>query len=892
MRFQLLGPVEVWAGTERVPAGPPRQVAVLAALLVDAERVVPVEVLVDRVWGADAPDHARRTIQSYVARLRGILGDVLVPEAGGYVLRAGEVDVHRFTALVARAGGRVEVLGEALELWRGEPLGGIDGEWAEQTRERWRRQYLDAVLDWAPLALAAGVPVIDRLTAVVDRYPLVEPAAAWLIRALHAAGRTADALERYTRTARLLAGELGAEPGPELREAQREVLSGTVAPEPPTRVRPPAGPAMLPADVPGFVGRTEVLRRLDDLLDVCGAVAALSGTAGVGKTSLAVHWAHAVAERFPDGQLYANLRGFDPAAAPLDPDAVLRQFLTVLGVERPPTGSDALTAAYRGRLEGRRMLVLLDNAADAAQVRPLLPAAPGCVTVVTSRNQLAGLTAAGGPAPMVVDPMDAAEAWALLAERLGADRLAAEPDAVRELVERCGRLPLALVVVAARAALRPYPRLAVLAAELREDADRLAALSSPDDPHTDLRAVLGCSERALSPAAGRLFRLLGQHCGPDFSAPAARSLAGGDIRRPLAELVRASLLAEPRHGRYVMHDLVRAYAAEHPADGAALERLLDHYVHSASAATERLGHAPELREILDRPTLPGVTPERPADRDAALAWFDAEHRVLITATTLAGFDRYVCELTMSLNGYMSFRGRRPELVVAAGHALAAARRLGDRVLQGRAYRLLAVGYNGVGRLDEAVEMIRHAIDVEAGTGDLRGRAANHLTLANLLSAQGEHREAAAECLRARDLQVTLGDPVWAAASLSSHGWYLILAGDYEPALAACREVLPVFRELNNLLGECATLDTLGYAAHHLGRYAEAVDHYKQSLALAVTLGDDSGHAVVLDHLGDTYAAMGAAGPAAEAWREAATELEQLGRRDAERIRAKLAAARG
>ncbi|HET6211999.1 MAG TPA: BTAD domain-containing putative transcriptional regulator, partial [Micromonosporaceae bacterium] len=489
MDFRLLGSVEVLASGQPVEVGPPQRCTVLAALAVDAGRPVTVETLIDRVWG-DQPSHrVRRGLQAHVTRIRRLLEHAgageetptrLVRRAGGYALDVDpdRVDLHRFRRLLDQARHRacadverVTLLRDALGLWRGEPLGGLAGQWAVRTRQGWRQQHLDAVLAWARAELAVGNPaaVIGALTDLVGEHPLLEPLIAVLMRALYAAGHSAQALDLSTVTRQRLVQELGAEPGSELRQVQHGILRDDLdrhdMPPPPAvpAVAASVAPAQLPQDVPGFAGRQAALAQLDALLPAAGepantvVISAVSGTAGVGKTALAVYWAHQVRRRFPDGQLYVNLRGFDPSGSVMEPVEAVRGFLDALGVapQRIPAGIDAQTALYRSLLAERRMLLVLDNACDAAQVRPLLPGAAGCLVLVTSRNRMSGLVATDGAHPLSLDLLTAAEARQLLARRLGADRIANEPRAVEEIIERCARLPLALTVVAARAATHP-----------------------------------------------------------------------------------------------------------------------------------------------------------------------------------------------------------------------------------------------------------------------------------------------------------------------------------------------------------------------------------------------------------------------------------------------------
>jgi DNA-binding SARP family transcriptional activator len=708
----LLGPLRVSVAGRPVelPAG--RLPALLAVLALAAGRPVSVDRLATAVWGEDLSVDARANVQSNVRRLRRLLGAELVAtRGGGYALEVepDRVDALRFVRLLdlaAAAPDRAtqrDRLVEALGLWRGTPFDGVRSDWLEQTQAPWlQERYLAGLERRIDLDLADGsaVDLAAELGELTGRHPLRESLWVRLLVALTRAGRPAEALERYEAIRTRLAEELGTDPGPELRQAHADLLAG----------RPPAAassapqahqvvPRQLPADTDAFTGREAALKALDGLLadpDAPAprplAIAAIAGTAGIGKTALAVHWAHRVADRFPDGHLYVNLRGFDPSGSPMEPAEAIRGFLDALQVPAPqvPVGLDAQAGLYRSLLAGRRMLVLLDNARDADQVVPLLPGAPGCLVLVTSRDQLAGLVAAGAQ-PLALDLLGRDEAVRLLARRLGHDRVTAEPDATGELVGRCAGLPLALAIVAARAATHPEFPLAALAGQLREARDGLDGFDGGDTA-TDVRAVFSWSYHRLGAPAARLFRLLGLHPGPDTGAGAAASLAGVPVARAralLAELARAHLVGEHAPGRYALHDLLRAYAAElaHAGDSggdrrAAIHRLLDHYLHTARDADLLL--YPHGEPVTPAAPQPGVTPERLSGRDQAMAWFTAEHPVLLAAmeqATRAGFHQHTCQLAWTLDVFLHRRGHWHDRAATQRAALEAARRLGDRGAQ-------------------------------------------------------------------------------------------------------------------------------------------------------------------------------------------------------------------
>ena len=633
-----------------VPVQKGKQRALLAALLLNAGRAVSLDELAEALWGPDPPPSARVTIQNYVMRLRKALGDTGTSRIGtlpsGYAIQAdaSELDVARFEDLLcaARAAARerrwrdaADQARSAVSLWRGDPLADVGSELlADREVPRlaeMRLQALETRID-ADLHLGCHADVITELRRLVARDPLRERLHAQLMLALYRDGRQAEALAAYQRARQVLVEELGAEPGTGLRDMHQQVLTGDpalafVPPVPgpasassaaPPAARPaPAGlPRELPAAVPHFTGRAGALAVLTELLDrpefsATVVISAINGTAGVGKTALAVHWAHQVSQRFPDGQLYVNLRGYDPSGAPLLSADAVRGFLDALGVPAAqiPAAPQAQAGLYRSLLSGRRMLILLDNARDVAQVRPLLPGSAGCLVLVTSRSQLTGLVAADGARVLTVDVLTDAEALALLGRRLGPERVAAEPAAAAELIMLCARLPLALNIAAARAAARPKHSLAAVAAALRGERGRLDAFDTGDHA-SSARTVFSWSYRSLSQPAARMFRLLGLHPGPDITEAAAASLAGvaaEAAHRSLAELTAAHLVTEQVPGRFSFHDLLRAYAAEQlgssdspPERHAALGRMLDYYLHTAQAAVRSRGLALLLRGRVSR----------------------------------------------------------------------------------------------------------------------------------------------------------------------------------------------------------------------------------------------------------------------------------------------------
>ena len=558
-------------------------------------------------------------------------------------------------------------------------------------------------------------------------------------------------------------------------------------------------------------------------------IAVVSGTAGVGKTTLAVHWAHAAAERCPDGQLYANLRGFGPQVA-AEPAEVLRGFLEALGVagERVPAALDERAALYRSLLTGRRMLVVLDNARDAGQVRPLLPGTGPAVVLITSRNRLSGLAVTATAQLLSLQVMTTDDAAELLALRLGRRRVGAEPEAVATVISRCARLPLALAIAAARAASEPDQPLTALAAELRGTEDVLGVLGV-DDGAADLRTVFSWSYRTINPAAARLFRLLAVHPGPDFTVPAAASLAAitrAEAHDRLVELVRASLISEHTPGRYQSHDLLRSYATElarrtdtDEARRSALARTLGHYLHSAHAANVLLG--PQLIDPPDLPAPPDATaPEEPPDYDRAWAWLCAEQDVLLAATRLsaaAGFDRHTWHLTSTLETFLQRLGRWQEQAEICELALTATRRLGDQAALAAALRMSSRLYARLGQWDHAYSLAQEGLHLYEQLQDRTGAALTHLHLGLIHEQRAEYRDAGRHALTAHDLYAQVGDPTGQALALNCLGWAHACLHEYAAALEFCERALQPLQEAGDRDSEAGTWDSIGFAQHHLGR---------------------------------------------------------------------------
>ncbi len=960
-RFGVLGPLRAWRGESAVDLGPVQQRVVLAVLLLQAGHPISRQRLIGAVWGDVPPARSVNLIQRHVSRLRRVLGTGealdapcrLVWTDAGYLLTVpgGAVDLTVFhqelaRARAARAAGDLReaaaALHAALGLWRGPVCEGLSSPFLDAQRDRLAETRISVIEERADLDLALGqhADLIAELRDLVADHPLRERLHGLLMLALYRAGRQADALAAYLDARRLLREDLGVEPAEPLQHLHQQILAADPAL---AAVAGPAGPAaaaddaaarngaalrggvarlddagardgrgtlpgrplpaQLPHRIPDFTGRDAELGRLDALVtrDDPGAaivITVITGTAGVGKTALAVHWAHRIGDRYPDGQLYVNLRGFDPTGTAVAPAEAIRGFLDAFGVTPPqiPLSLQAQAALYRSLLAGRRVLILLDNAAEEDQIRPLLPGSPGCLVIVTSRNELRGLIVTEGAHPVDLDLMSTAEARQLLSRRAGESRVLAELPAADDIIALCARLPLALMLVAARAAAHPGFRLAALAAELRDAGGSLDAFSGQDQA-TNVRAVFAWSYLRLSTPARRLFRLLGLHYGPDIGTPAVASLAGmarEQIRPALAELARAHLVTERVPGRFAFHDLLRAYAAElagaHDSDDyrrAARRRMLDHYLYSAYRADELLS------QFRDRPfTLAGaeagVVPERPADQKQALAWFESEHAVLVTALRQAtGFDVHTWQLAWALKPYFGYQGHWRDWRSTQRAAVDAARRLSNQPAEALSLRLLGAAFLSLGHYDEAHVHLRHALGLFRELGDETGQAETTLQFAALLERQARYPEALDYTRQALDLFRAAGHHAGEARALNAEGWFCAQLGDYARALTCCQQALDLQREAGDVAGQAETSDSLGYTYRLLGHGSESVICYQQAIDLFNECGDRYNEADSLVSLGDAHQAFGDAHAAQFAWQCALAILDQIGHPDADRVRARM-----
>ncbi|HET7245729.1 MAG TPA: tetratricopeptide repeat protein [Streptosporangiaceae bacterium] len=648
--------------------------------------------------------------------------------------------------------------------------------------------------------------------------------------------------------------------------------------------------AYLPATLPVFVGRHDQLATLSRVLQQPGGTAvitAIGGTAGVGKTALAVHWAHQVAGEFPDGQLYVNLRGFDPSGTPVTPEDAVRVLLDALGMpaEQRPQTVEAQLGLYRSLLAGKRMLVLLDNARDAAQVRPLLPGAPTCRVIVTSRNLLTGLVATAGARPLPLDVLTDREASQLLEQRLGADRLAAHPDAAAQIIASCAHLPLALSVIAARAAMRPHLDLREIAAELAARPP-LDALRDDSDPAADIRAAFSWSYRQLDPEAARAFRLAGLHPGPDLEryAVAALSATTADQEgQSLGTLAHASMIQSAGPARYGMHDLLRGYARElAAADGAqaqrqALTRLFDYYLYAAAAAMDTLVPSERHR----RPRVPAPDSPIPAlaSEAEARAWLDAERANLVAVTAHMadeGWPGHAIRLATTLYRYLDTGGHFADAVAVHSRARHAARGIGDQVAEAHALHNLGAVDLRLGRYPQGAASMGQALDLLRATGDRPGqaRALANLGLAALL--QGHSRQAVGHFTESLALYRETGDRTGQARALGNLGFAALRQGRYGQAARDLGESLALCRETGDRGGEARALANLGEVALRQDRYQEAARHLYEALALLREVGDQASEADTLASLGVINLRQGRFTQAAEHLQQALALLREAG----------------
>ncbi len=868
MQVGVLGPLEVSVGDLALDAGPPKQQCVLAVLALEANRVVGVNALLDRLWEEDPPEQARNVVQTYVARWRrtfsraGLDGARLLRfGSGGYRLAVEreQVDLFRLRALEEQAQREpdphraAELLRDAVGLWRGTPLSGIEGGWAERTRHALEQQLLATRRRLVEVELGLGrhADLVAELSELAAAFPLDEALAGLWMRALYGSGRQAEALGVFRALRERLVDEVGDEPGPELQRLHEQVLRR--APElagsaPPVAVRPSwVARDDLPAEPGDFTGRAGELSRITAAARSGGervTVLAVDGMAGAGKTALALRAARLLTPECPDGRLFLDLFGHTPGVEPLPPADALDTLLRAAGAsaDQIPDGTPARAAAWRARLAGKRVLLVLDNAATADQVRPLLPGAPGCVVLVTSRTRLAGLAEAQALSLPTLPPAEAVDLFG----RVAGPAAAADPGTVSEVVGLCGHLPLAVTLAAARLRHRPTWTVADLRDRLRDQARRLGELRAGDRA---LAPAFETSYRALPDPLRRTFRLLGLLPGPDVDADAVAALAGlPTVEVELEQLLDVHLLEEPAAGRYRLHDLLRRFAIdtlardEPAADRErAADRLLDHYAERAEAASSDYGAA--SAGWLDR-SLP----------DLLAAVVDAERR---------GRDEHVGRIAAALFEHLENRSRYAEGERLFDAAVRAARRRGDRAAEAVALRGLGVMLWRRGRFQAAQERLEAALDASRAAGDPGSEAMALYHLGGLAVQAARPGDAVWRYRTTLRLQRDLGDDRRLGNTLNNLGVAHAASGDHEAAARCLREALELRRRVGDVRGELATLSNLADARLAGGDPEAAREELLAVVALARRVGDTRAEAAAHVDLGAVALAAGDADAAPE-----------------------------
>ncbi|GHH37790.1 AfsR/SARP family transcriptional regulator [Lentzea cavernae] len=834
--YRVLGPLEVLLDGEPVPVPGGRCHVLLATLLLRPNRLVPVDELVDHVWDGDPPtaDRAHKTLQMVVRRLRVALGeaDCVRTLPGGYqaVVDPEQLDLLRFRSLAASGD-----FGAASALWRGPVLGNVPSERLHRDDVPRLADERLAVLERridADLGHGLSGELVAELRSLVSEHPLRESFWRHLMLALYRSGCQAEALRAYEDVRGHLADELGVDPCPALRELHQRILRADVAHG--TR---PQVPRQLPGAAGNFVGRHEEL----GLLDEPAGVTVVHGVGGIGKTTLVLHWARAVRDEFPDGDLYVNLRGFDPDGQPVDPATAAETLLVGLGVDEVPAGAEARFALLRTTLAGRRVLLVLDNAAASRQVVPLLPGAPGVRVVVTSRNQLRSLVSRHGATSIGLRQLGFEHARSLLAAVLGEDRLDAEPEPARQIVHRCAGLPLALRVFAERVSRFPDTSLAEFVAEL--ESARLDALSDFDD--VDVRAVFSWSYRALDEESARMFRLLSVHPGADFDVSAAAALAGRSVSEThvlLERLVADGLVQTRWLGRYCLHDLLRAYAAELCGDDeAAALRLTEWYVHTLENATA--SQCGELRMRAGE-VVSGVVPQEFSSSSDALSWRRQEWdnlKSLLFAALARDWQRPARLIAVHLHDYAVEQPARLAEAVEVLDAVAGSGPAREQVV----VRLGLVSlHERAGRLDDALPACEEALRLASEAGEAHAEAAALIAMSGLHRELGRVDEAFSCVLRG--LEIAAGVESLECAAHTAHALLLHASGRATEALAAIASAEELAVDVHL---ELQVRDLRAAVLVSLGRHAEAVPELQSLVKAVERLGDATRTADLLERLG-------------------------------------------
>lgn len=847
--FRALGDLEVRTDNRPVDLGSPRQRCVLVVLILDVNQVVSIDQIVERVWGDLPRTDVRGSIYSYVSRLRRVLApasEVCIDRrSGGYVLRTDRelVDVHLFRDLVQKAARTADpertlaLYEQALDLWRGEPFARLDSSWLDVVRDNLAGERLAVQLERFDLQLArgGGAQVLDELTNLVHQHPLVERLSGQLMRALHSVGRRTEALRRFQRLRSTLAEELGVGPDTETQHIHQAILRDERDLAAAVKVSRASG---LPRAVPDFAGRTAEIERLVSVAGQAAqgrsvVIAAINGMAGIGKTALVLHVAHRLSGRFPDGQVFINLHGHTPNVAPINPAAALDDLLRQLGVaaQEIPDGLDARAARWRAAIAGRRLIVVVDDAASTDQIRPLLPGSPGALVLVTSRRRLAGLDAARTLSLDTLVPADAHRLFALIA----GDSAAAEPEQAGEVVRLCGRLPLAIRIAAARLAHRPSWTVHDLANRLRDEQHRLTELTVDD---RSVRSAFALSYRELLPEQRAAFRLLGLHPGTELDVPAAAALLGHPARRTadlLEALLDANLLTQPTSGRYRFHDLVRYFAqtkaqTDETADTrtAATARLRDYYL-AAAAAAMRVFEPSERRVDPRIAHPPTVAPSFESAADAE-RWLALERPNLVRVA-LSADTEHSWVLPHLIRDFFHRQAHYTDWLDTHLHALAVAETTDDEYAEAITSIGIGFAYYRVGRLTDAEASYERAISLSAIIDSCQlGTAINNLGRVRWFL--GRRVEALTLYRRALALFVVAGHRGSEAYALYNFCHAAARLGHNDIALAHLPHALELTQQVERRYGEAVVLGELGNAHLAAGNHDLAKEYLTQSLTLS------------------------------------------------------------
>jgi DNA-binding SARP family transcriptional activator len=920
VRLRVLGPLGAWRHGVPIELGGARQRAVLGLLALQPNVALHRDSMIEALWEGHTPSSSVKMVQAYVGRLRSRLDPGHAPrDRAGLIVSAGtryrlradarQLDLIAFGKLAARAqaaraSGDVAAAclayAGALDLWQGEPLADLDLLSAHPAVIALARHRAAVVSDFAETAVGAGLHdrALPHLQALAERDPLDERAHAWLMIALAGTGQQATALSVYDRLRRRLDEQLGVRPGEVLMEAHARVLRQDIPATGLGQVTLASRPAVasarqLPRGPGTFVGREREQRAIRALAEQsidAASVCLLDGVAGVGKTALAIHAGRCLAELFPDGQLYADLRGFGPHRVPAPPGEALTGFLRALGVSplTVPAALDEQAALYRSLLAGKRMLIVLDNAADAGQVRPLLPGEPGTLVLVTSRRRLSGLTARDGAVRLTLRPLAAPEAVMLLDHVLGRDRVRAEPRAAADISARCGLLPLALRIAADRAARYRGMPLADLADQLAAEHARLDVLDAGEEDVTAMRAVFSWSYTALPPEAARMFRLLGLHTGPDISVLAAAALSAvgeAEAGRLLELLASMHLIEESASMRYRLHDLLRVYAAElsrrdeNKEDrGSALRRMLMWYLRTADHADGLL--VPGRRHPPAGPAPLGCEPLMHASYEQALAWCRAEQANLVAAVRLAdqtGHDDITWRFPVAMRGLCDLQGPWAEWLACADIGVTAARRAGD--LAGQVWALDCLGHacSALGRFEEALDCYQRARSIRRETGDHWGENANSINNLGCTYLELHRFEEALDCFQqVLTASRGAGNKYTESLALGNLGLAYSGLGRFSEALASFSQTVDITREIGYRRAEGNALSNIGDTYRAMRQPAKAGQYYRQALAVCRGAGDRRLEAETLRDLGDLSARVGRIEAACQSWRLALVIAEDLG----------------